>query len=332
MDLQHWVNEGLMTFFFLVVGLEIKREVTSGRLREPRTLASPVIAAVGGMVVPATIYLILNPGGETASGWGISVATDIAFALGVLTFAASRAPESIRSFLLTLAIVDDIGAVLVIAVFYSGGIEMSWLLIGACAVGTVLLLRYARVVAIGPYVVVGIVLWVALREAGIHPTIAGVLLGFLTPAAPLRPARSPVAPLDRVEHAFHPWTSRVVMPLFALANAGVSLAGPAISEAITSPVGAGVFLGLLVGKPAGILGATWVATRTGIGRLPDDITGTTLSGAAVLAGIGFTVSLFVTDLAFEEPYATTATLAVLGASLIAGILGALILRVGSNRA
>jgi Na+:H+ antiporter, NhaA family len=268
LDLQHWVNDGLMTSFFFVVGLEIKREVTSGELRDPRKLALPAIAAVGGMVVPAGIYLLLNAGGPSASGFGVPVATDIAFALGVLTLAASRAPVSVRSFLLTLAIVDDIGAVLLIAVFYSGGV---------------------------------------------HPTVLGVVLGLLIPTALA----------DRIESILHPWTSRFVVPIFALANAGVTIDGSAIGATI-SPVGLGVFLGLVVGKPLGIGAAVWAATRTGVARLPSDVTPRLLAGAAVLAGIGFTVALFVAELAFADP--ETAKLAILAASAVASVLGVLILR------
>ncbi len=244
-DLQHWVNEGLMTLFFLVVGLEIKREITVGELREPRKLALPAIAAVGGMVVPAAIYLALNAGGPTAGGWGIPVATDIAFALGVLTIVASRAPVSVRSFLLTLAIVDDIGAVVLIAVFYSGGIEVGWLLAAGLIVGAMALVRFVPGLRFAPYVVLGVALWIALYEAGIHPTIAGVVIGLLMPSVPSRApslasarrhadeairlpgeeggahwnavadqARDAIAPLDRAEAALHPWTSRFVVPTF----------------------------------------------------------------------------------------------------------------------
>jgi Na+:H+ antiporter, NhaA family len=348
-DLQHWVNDGLMTLFFLVVGLEIKREITTGELRDPRTLALPVVAAVGGMVVPAAIFLALNAGQETATGWGIPVATDIAFALGILTLVAATAPVSVRSFLLTLAIVDDIGAVILIAVFYSGGIDVGPLLVGVAMVGLVLALRLARVRRVAPYVVVGIGLWLAFDQAGIHPTIAGVVLGLMTPsvalprsrfgpardrvrrAAPANDERWDLAPLDRVESALHPWTSRLVVPVFALANAGVALNSSLIAEAVTSALGAGVFLGLVVGKPLGITLAVWVAIRLGLGQLPDDFRPSMVLGAAALAGVGFTVSLFVADLAFEQPNVDVAKLAVLAASIVASLLGVLILRRAVNQ-
>jgi len=272
LNLHDWVNDCLMTLFFFVVGLEIKREVVVGELRDPRKLALPAIAAVGGMVTPAAIYLLFNAGGASASGLGVPVATDIALALGVLTLAASRAPVAVRSFLLTLAIVDDIGAVLLIAIFYSGGV---------------------------------------------HPAVAGVVVGFLIPKVLA----------DRLESTLHPWTSRVVVPLFVLANAGVPIVGSTVEAAI-SPVGFGVFFGLVVGKPLGIAAAVWAATRTGVARLPSDLTPRLITGAAVLAGIGFTVALFVAELAFVNPDA--ATLAIVAASLVAGVVGVLILRVPSS--
>lgn len=362
-DLQHWVNEGLMTLFFLVVGLEIKREITVGELREPRKLALPVIAAVGGMVVPAAIYLGLNADGPTAGGWGIPVATDIAFALGVLTIAASRAPVSARSFLLTLAIVDDIGAVVLIAVFYSGGIEIGWLLAAGLIASVMALVRLLPAwLRVGPYVVLGVALWLAIYESGLHPTIAGVVIGLLIPSKPSNApslalawrhvddairrhrdegaahwnavsdqARDAIAPLDRAEGALHPWTSRFVVPTFALANAGVAIDGAVVAEALTNPVGLGVSLGLVVGKPIGILAAVWAAVRTGVGELPSGITPTVLLGIAALAGIGFTVSLFIADLAFRQPMLDIAKIGVLVASLVASVVGALILRRSGSR-
>jgi NhaA family Na+:H+ antiporter len=365
LDLQGWVNEGLMTLFFLVVGLEIKREVTIGELRDPKTLALPIVAAIGGMVVPAGIYLLLNAGSDASSGWGVPVATDIAFALGVLTIAASRAPVSVRSFLLTLAIVDDIGAILLIAIFYSGGLAPGWLVVAAGMTALVMLVRSLRVISVVPYVLLGGGLWVALYESGLHPTLAGVLLGLMAPAAPLRrsptdalearqrlheteskseeeaeaylvavgeTAKRAVSPLIRVETALHPWTSRVVVPTFALANAGVGVSVAAFTDTLTSPLGIGVLLGLVVGKPLGIGAAVWVGTRTRIGRLPADVTPRMIVGVAALAGVGFTVALFISQLAFGGEDVGTATLAVLIASLIAGCLGAVILRSGSNRA
>jgi NhaA family Na+:H+ antiporter len=362
MDLQHWVNEGLMTLFFLVVALEVKREVTTGELRDPKKAVLPVIAAIGGMIVPAGVYLLLNAGSDTAGGWGVPVATDIAFALGVLTLAASRAPLSLRSFLLTLAIVDDIGAILLIAFFYSGEVAAGWLVIATAIVATVILGRFTRVTSVVPYVLLGIGLWIALFEAGVHPTLAGVVLGLMAPALPLRRptragsetrqilreaddepderaegywmavgdmAKMSVSPLDRVETSLHPVTSWIVVPTFALANAGVELSETAVSEAVTSPLGLGVILGLVVGKPLGIGAAVWAGTRMQIGRLPADVTLGMIAGVAALAGVGFTVALFIAELAFgDESDVQAAKLAVLTASLVAALLGAVILRSG----
>lgn len=360
MDLQNWVNEGLMTLFFLVVALEVKREVTTGELRDPKKAALPIIAAIGGMVVPAGIYLLLNAGSNTSSGWGVPVATDIAFALGVLTLAASRAPVSLRSFLLTLAIVDDIGAILLIAIFYSGGLAAEWLVIAAVVVSSVFLARLLRVTSVVPYVLLGIGIWIALYESGVNPTLAGVVLGLMAPAVPLRRSPTPateahltliaaenkpdeeaeaywiamedmanlaVSPLDRVETSLHPWTSRIVVPAFALANAGIEVSAATLSETVTSPLGLGILLGLVVGKPLGIDAAIWAATRARIGRLPDGISPRMVFGVAALAGVGFTVALFIAELAFVSPAdVETAKLAVLLASVLASVFGAVILR------
>jgi Na+:H+ antiporter, NhaA family len=312
---QHWVNDGLMTLFFLVVGLEIKREVTTGELRDPRKLALPAVAAVGGMVVPACVYLILNAGrGDTVGGWGVPVATDIAFALGVLTLAGTRAPVSVRSFLLTLAIVDDIGAVLLIAVFYSGGLDHEWLLVALAVTVAFAGGRWF----IPLYVVFAVGLWVALERSGVHPTVAGVVVGLLTPQDRI----------ERIVSVLHPWTSRLVVPIFALTNAGVSIAG---SGSLASPVGLGVFLGLVVGKPLGIGAAVWAARRTGLGRLPSDVTPGMIAGVAVLAGVGFTMSIFIAELGFDGLNLETAKIAILVASAVAGVIGACILRLTLRR-
>lgn len=361
-DLQHWVNDGLMTLFFLVVGLEIKRETVSGELRDRRKLALPAFAALGGMVVPATIFLVLNRGTGTAGGWGVPTATDIAFALGILTLAASRAPVALRSFLLTLAIVDDIGAILLVALVYTAGVALPWLAVSAVILALVLVLGRLRVSRLTPYFLLLIALWVAFEEAGVHPTLAGVVIGLLLPAtlattraastaitrqylheaqgasdgdaeaywlAVSDTARSAIPPLDRAESALHPWSSRFVVPMFALANAGIVLDGAAVTEVVTSAVGQGVILGLVVGKPLGILGAVWATTRSGIGRLPAEVTSRMILGVAVLAGVGFTVSLFIAELAFGSPRdVDVSKLAVLVASLLASVLGAVFLRSG----
>ena len=360
-DLQHWVNDGLMALFFLVVGLEIKRELLTGELREPRVAALPAIAALGGMVVPALLYLAINPGGEEARGWGIPMATDIAFALGVLALVGRGLPPALKSFLLALAIVDDIGAILVIAVFYSGSIDVLPLLAAGGLLAVVLVLQRLNVRWTVVYVLLGVGVWLATFQSGVHATIAGVALGLATPAVPFqRPravsleahriadntvddptppdadahqwlhlaglTREAVSPLARLEHLLHPWTSYVIVPLFALANAGVSISGSTLREALTSGVTLGVVVGLVAGKMAGVTAFTWVATKTGITRLPDGVRWSHLVGVAALAGIGFTVSLFITGLAFQTAaIQEAAKIGILAASLLAALLGALLL-------
>ena len=362
LDLRHWVNDGLMTLFFLVVGLEIKRELLTGELQDRRAAALPAVAAIGGMVVPALIYTAVTTGGPGSHGWGIPVATDIAFALGVLTLAARHAPANVKPFLLTLAIVDDIGAIALIGLFYSGGLIWGWLCLAAAVVLIILGLHRIQVRAAVVYVALGVVLWLATFESGVHPTIAGVGLGLLTPALAFqRPravsaeavrtaegthddpdppdadapqwlrlawlSREAVSPLARMEHLLLPWTSFVILPIFALANAGVRLSMHSLSEAVTSPVTIGVILGLVLGKVAGISAASWVAVRMGVGRLPAGVGWSHLVGTAATAGIGFTVSIFVTELAFDDAgLAAEAKVGILAASILAGLLGFLLLR------
>ncbi|MGI8795997.1 MAG: Na+/H+ antiporter NhaA [Acidimicrobiia bacterium] len=321
-DLRHWVNDGLMTIFFFVVGLEIKRELIEGDLRDPKTAALPALAALGGMVVPAAFFLALNPSAPGSDGWGIPVATDIAFAVGVLSLLGSRVPKGLKLFLLTLAIVDDIGAILVIAVFYSDGLSGWWL---GGAVATLLAFFLLQRIGIRhplAYVLPAIVLWVCTLESGVHATIAGVMLGLLAPNQEWR--GQPV--IGRLEHVLHPWTSFLVVPLFALANAGVALGADSIADAATSRVTLGVVLGLVVGKTLGIGAAVATAVRFGLGKLPDGVGGLHVVGAAAVAGIGFTVSLFIAELSFGgSARLTDAKVGILAASLISGIAGALVL-------
>ena len=359
-DLRRFVNDRLMSLFFLVVGLEIKRELRTGELRDRRVAALPVVAALGGMVVPALIYLTLNAGGEGSRGWGIPMATDIAFALGVLTLAARSAPAGLKPFLLTLAIVDDIGAILVIALFYSGDVAVGALLVAAVLIAAMILLQRLDVRSAAVYVALGLGVWLAFHESGVHPTIAGVILGLLTPAVPFqRPkavsaeavrtaettlddpdppdadappwlrlamlSREAVSPLARAEAALHPWTSYAVIPLFAFANAGVRLSAEALLDAMTSPVTLGVVLGLVLGKSAGVCLAVWAAARTGLGRLPARVGSRQILGVGTVAGIGFTVSIFITDLAFTSPeLVSQAKIGILVASALSGLLGALL--------
>ncbi len=324
MTLREWVNQGLMSVFFLVVGLEVKREFVQGELREMRHAALPIIAAVGGMIVPAALYALVNAGGAGADGWAIPMATDIAFALGVLALIAPGLPTSMRVFLLALAIVDDIGAIVVIAIFYSGPLEPRWLVVAVGALAAVYLLRQVGLTFTPVFVVLGLVTWLAFHGAGVHATIAGVAMGLLVPAVPMldhetigtqseelldvsspraawttsQLARHAVSRLEWIEHALHPWASLVIVPIFALANAGVTLTAGSLKDSLSSPVALGVVLGLVVGKTAGIAGASWVACRSGLAELPSEASWREVIATAALAGIGFTVSLFITGLAF----------------------------------
>lgn len=362
-DLREAVNDGLMAVFFLVVGLEIKYNAVAGELRDRRFAAVPVIAALGGMLVPALLYLLLNSGGEAGRGWGIPMATDIAFALGVLSLLGSRVPNTARVFLLTLAIADDLGAITVIAVFYTDDLRPLWL---AAAVLLVLLagvLRWLRVWAVQLYLLLGLALWLALFESGVHATLAGVAMGLLCPARSLlRPVEArrrlrriapatgerptvtelsryrfllgetvPVA--ERLQTALHPWSSYLVLPVFALANAGVPLTGGALGEAVGSTVTAGVLLGLVAGKTTGIALFTWLAVRLRLGALPGRFGALLTLGLAALGGVGFTVALFITALAFGEgsAHAGDAKVGILAGSVVAAGLGAALLTLDARR-
>ena len=350
----HFVNDALMALFFFVVGLEIKRELVTGDLSSFRAAALPAIAALGGMVVPAALYLTLNGAGEASRGWGIPMATDIAFAVGIVALLGARVSPKIKLFLLTLAIVDDIGAIAVIAIFYTSDLSTNWLLIAVAGLAAVWLLQRLRVWVIPIYVALGIFIWYATLESGVHATIAGVALGLLTPARPLLnqrdaqqivdalPSDANVAevrhasflaqesvPLtERLENMLHPFTAFMIIPIFALANAGISLSSDKISAAASSSVTMGIVLGLVVGKPLGIALFAWVATRFGF-PLPDGVRWPQFIGMGFAAGIGFTVSIFVAGLAFES-YAITdlAKIGILMASLVAAIAALLLLRLG----
>ncbi len=352
--LQHWVNDALMVIFFFVVGLEIKYELVHGDLRDPKTAALPIIAAIGGMVVPAGLYLALNPPGSAGSGgWGIPMATDIAFAVGVLGILGRRIPSSARLFLLTLAIVDDIGAILVIAVFYTADLSLGWLAIAIGLLAAMVLARLLRIWSINVYAVLGVGVWFALLESGVHATLAGVAIGLLAPAGPLLREqvarghaqralrdnmldpdeltklrfllRESVSVVDRLQSSLHPVSAYVVLPVFALANAGVELGG--IGKVFTEPVGLGIILGLVLGKPVGILLASFVAVRTGLGRLPDNTTWAMILGLGAVGGIGFTVSIFIAGLSFPggEGLTEDAKVAILLASLLAAVAGVVLL-------
>jgi NhaA family Na+:H+ antiporter len=351
-DLHHWVNDALMAIFFFVVGLEIKRELVKGDLRDPRTAAVPAIAALGGMLVPAALYLACNAGQPGGDGWGIPMATDIAFAVGVLALFGPRVSPSLKLFLLTLAIVDDIGAIAVIAFFYTDDLDAVAAVTAVALIGAIVVMRRLGVQWLPGYAVVGAAVWLATYNSGIHATIAGVVLGLLTPARPLAPAtvarewashldddpgpaematltgvaKASVSTAERLEHELHPWTSFVIVPIFALANAGVELRADAFEQAGTGLVALGVVLGLVVGKALGITAATWLAVRSGIGRLPEGATWGGVVGVAAVAGIGFTVSLFVADLAFAGgALEDAAKVGILAASVLAAAVGSAVL-------
>lgn len=358
LDLRHWVDDGLMALFFLVVGLEVTREVTVGELRDRRTIGVPVLAALGGMVLPAAIYLAFNGGGPGANGWGVAMATDIAFVLGALALVGPRCPDQLRLFLLTVAIVDDIGAILVIAVFYSDDLEVLPLLAAAALVGALVVLRLIRVWRSPALVAIGLALWLAVYQSGVHATIAGVLIGLLVatrapaPSEELDPyaralnedttaeharlaglaVKSTVSPNERIQHALHPWTSYLIVPVFAFANAGIRLDGETLREAATSPVTLGIMAALVVGKSVGITGSTLLALRLRIGVLPGHIRRGQLVGGATLAGIGFTVALFIADLAFADPaLREQAIVGVLAGSLVAALIGFAVFRFLGDR-
>jgi NhaA family Na+:H+ antiporter len=362
-----WINDGLMAIFFLVVGLEIKREVLIGELATARRAALPIAAAAGGAVLPAVLYLAFaaGAGGEAARGWGIPMATDIAFALGVLALVGSRAPVALKIFLTALAIVDDLIAVMVIALFYTEDLSIAAL--GAAALVLVLLVAANRLGVRRPlvYAVLGVMLWVAVLQSGIHATIAGVLLAMTIPATiridghefaeharrlvdkvDHRASEGPVrvksrhaalweledltehaqSPMIRMEHALHPWVSYAIVPLFALANAGVRI-DRGLDAVATEAIFLGVFVGLVVGKPVGITLATWLVVRSGFASLPAGVGWRHIYGVAWLGGIGFTMSLFIGDLAFtEEASLALAKMGILAASIVAGVVGFVLLR------
>lgn len=353
-SLQHWVNDALMVIFFFVVGLEIKYELVNGDLRDPRTAALPIVAAVGGMVVPAGIYLALNPpGSDGSAGWGIPMATDIAFAVGVLGVLGRRIPSAARLFLLTLAIVDDIGAILVIAVFYTSDLSLTWLAIALGLLGLMVVARMLRIWSIVVYAVLGVGVWFALLESGVHATLAGVAIGLLAPATPLLneevardfAARAledrnldadelarlrfllqeSVSVVERLISALHPVSAYVVLPVFALANAGVELGG--IGKVFAEPVGLGIILGLVLGKPIGIYATSFLAVRLGIAKLPEGTSWPMVLGLGAVAGIGFTVSIFIAGLSFPGADLLTeeAKIAILLASLLAAAVGVALL-------
>jgi NhaA family Na+:H+ antiporter len=322
LDLQHWINDLLMAVFFFVVGAEIKRELVIGELRDVRDATVPVIAALGGVALPAVIFTLIIRGGEAAGGWAIPAATDIAFAVGVLALLGKRLSNGVRVFLLTIAIVDDIVAIAIIALFYGEGISATWLAVAGGGLLAVVLFQRLGVWRIWPYVPLAAVVWVATYESGIHATIAGVALGLLVPIQSdgVRNVHR------RLEHAFHPVSAFIVVPLFALANAGIDLRGGVLGEAMGSELTWAVIAGLVIGKTLGISGSTLLALRFGPGTLPDGMRTAQVWGVGALGGIGFTVALFITDLAFTDELLTgEAKIGIFLGSIVSGALGALLL-------
>ncbi|MEQ4720101.1 Na+/H+ antiporter NhaA [Nonomuraea sp. B19D2] len=361
LDLRHWVNDGLMTVFFFLIGLEVSYEVRLGQLRDRRLIAVPAVAAFGGMLVPAGIYLLLNAGGPGAGGWGVPIATDTAFVLGVLAVVGARCPDPLRAFLLTLAIVDDVLAIMIIAIFYTASIAVPALITAALLLAAIVTLRWLKIWRAPAYIVLGFALWVATLESGIHPTLVGIALGILVfvyaptdhklllageavqeftsePSAQAareaaRRVQRAVSVNERLQLRLHPWSSYVIVPVFALANAGVPLDGESLRAAVTSPVSIGVALGLVLGKFAGISLGTWIPLRFKWGILPGNLVWGQVLGGAAVSGIGFTVALFIVDLAFaDDPVIRTqAKIGILAGSLLSAAMGWVIFRLAWDR-
>ena len=325
-----WINDALMAIFFLLVGMEIKREVLQGELSSVQQAALPVVAAVGGMLGPALVYSVINWGDPvTMHGWAIPTATDIAFSLGVLALLGARAPSSLKIFLLALAIIDDLGAIVIIALFYTEDLSLLSLELAGGGLVALLVLNLAGVRRIAPYALVGIFLWVCVLNSGVHATLTGVALGF---AVPLRGAKdSGESPLRHLEHALHPWVTYGILPIFAFANAGVPLSGVSLSS-LVQPVTLGSALGLFLGKQIGVMGTTWTAVRLGIGSVPTGASWLQFYGLALLTGIGFTMSLFIGTLAFKDPELNDAVrIGVLAGSLVCAVAGYVVLYVAGGR-
>jgi NhaA family Na+:H+ antiporter len=319
-----WVADGLLAVFFLVAGLEVKRELVIGELADLRAAALPVLAALGGMAVPALVYLAIAGGAPGAGrGWAVPTATDIAFALGVLAVFGARAPVSLRILLLSLAVVDDLGAIALIAVLYTESLAAAPLLGAIALLVLYALLQRRRVTSPWLYVPLGIAVWLCVHASGIHATVAGVALGLLTRVRPDEEEKE--GPAERLEHRLQPWSAGLVVPLFAFTAAGVALSGDLLGDVFTEPVGLGILLGLVLGKLVGVLGGAWLAVRLGAAVLPPSLRWADVTAVAALAGTGFTVSLLIAQLAFDEGLAALATTAVLVASVIASVSGGLLL-------
>jgi len=359
-DLRHWVNDGLMVLFFFSVGLEISRETVLGELRGVRAIAAPAIAAIGGLTVPAGLFLLFNAGGPAAGAWGIAISTDTALVIGVLALVGPRCPDQLRVFLLALSIVDDIGAVTAIALFYTHQVDLVALGVAGALFLGLLALRYVHFWRTPIYAAIGILMWLAVLRSGVHPSVVGVALGLVVNAYAPKPrdiarvgvlgrslivdpsparalaarnaAAEAVSPNERLQLRIQPWSSYVIVPVFVLANAGVALSGETLAAAVASPLTWGVVVGLTVGKLIGVTAGTWLALRSGIGIVPDTLHWGQLVGGAGLSGIGFTVALFVTELALDdEALVAQAKIGILTGSVLAALVGWLIFRLAGER-
>jgi NhaA family Na+:H+ antiporter len=371
--IHYWINDGLMAIFFFTVGLEIKRELLVGELSSVQKASLPIAGALGGMIVPAILYTVFNSGGEGARGWGIPMATDIAFVVGIMALLGPRVPLTLKIFVLALAIADDIGAVLVIAIFYTAEISTTALIIAAIVLVILITLNRLGTKSLIPYTILGVILWLAFLKSGVHATIAGVLLAFTIPAvsrydtnkfsekvkqlimsfdakgdhwknvlnnserqndvlAIEDSCEKVLTPLQRFEHQLHPWVAFFIIPVFALANAGVTLAGLDILESLSSPISLGIIVGLFIGKQIGIFSFSFIAVKLKLASLPEGVNWKNLYGAGILAGIGFTMSLFIASLAFADPaLLDLAKIGILSGSLLSGIAGFIILKTSSSK-
>ena len=322
-----WINDGLMAVFFFLIGLELKREILEGKLKNPRDVILPGLAAVGGMAVPALVYLFFNWGNpDTIGGWAIPAATDIAFALGVLALVGSRVPAALKVFLLTLAILDDLGAIVIIALFYTAELKVDYLFLSLLPLGAMLWLNLKGSHRMAPILLLGVVLWVLVLKSGVHATLAGVITAFLIPLKD----KWGKSPLHALEHGLSPYVLFFIVPVFAFANAGVSLAGIELGDML-APLPLGIALGLIVGKQIGVFGATWATVKLGFAQLPHGVTWAHIYGLSCLAGIGFTMSLFIGSLSFADPELMNAVrLGVLSGSLISGVVGFAVLRMSAT--
>ncbi|RTZ16741.1 Na+/H+ antiporter NhaA [Vibrio aquaticus] len=327
MTVSYWINDGLMAIFFLIIGLEVKRELLEGALKSKETAIFPAIAAVGGMLAPALVYVAFNYGDAQAiQGWAIPAATDIAFALGIMALLGNRVPVSLKVFLLALAIIDDLGVVVIIALFYTSDLSTTALAVGFAMTAALFMLNAKKVTSLTPYIIVGAILWFAVLQSGVHATLAGVVIGF---AIPLKGKKEGHSPLKHMEHTLHPYVAFGILPLFALANAGISLEGISLSS-LGSALPLGIALGLLVGKPLGIFTFSWLAVKSGIAKLPHGVNFIHIFAVSVLCGIGFTMSIFISSLAFgsvNAEFDTYARLGILMGSTTAALIGYFLLHV-----